>query len=160
MKTSSDHEEIAFMSEQNMKIVQRLLEEVWTQGKLPLMPELVAQECVSYPMPHMGAVRGCEEYRNFIAVYKGIFLDMSFEIQDQFASGDKVATRWISRVTDPSGDATQDTATGEQLSIDGITLTHHDATGKIVAEWATWDTQSLLQSTTAPQVFEQLSIKV
>ena len=148
------------MSEQNMKIVQRLLEEVWTQGNLSLLPELMAEDCVSCPMPQMGAVQGCEEYRNFIAVYKGIFLDMSFELQDQFGSGNKVATRWITRVTDASGDAMQDAATGEQVAIDGITLTHHDDTGKIVAEWATWDTQSLLQSTTAPQVFEQLSIKI
>jgi hypothetical protein len=105
----------------------------------------MAEETVAYPMPQMGALNGREEYRNFIAVYKGIFLDMSFEIQDQFGAADKVATRWIS---------------GEQLTIDGITLTHHDDTGRIVAEWATWDTQSLLQSATAPQVFEQLSIKI
>ena len=148
------------MSEQNMEMVQRLLQEVWTDGNLSLLPELMAEDTVSYPMPQMGAVTGRDEYRNFIAVYKGLFLDMSFEIQDQFTSGNKVATRWISRVTDPSGDATQDAATGEQLTIDGITLTHHDDTGRIVAEWATWDTQSLLQSATAPQVFEQLSIKI
>ena len=148
------------MSEQNMQIVQRLLQEVWTQGNLSILPELMAEETVAYPMPQMGALNGREEYRNFIAVYKGIFLDMSFEIQDQFGAADKVATRWISRVTDASGDATQDAASGEQLTIDGITLTHHDDTGRIVAEWATWDTQSLLQSATAPQVFEQLAIKI
>lgn len=148
------------MSEQNMEMVQRLLQEVWTEGNLSLLPELMAEDTVSYPMPQMGVVTGRDEYRDFIAVYKGLFLEMSFEIQDQFTSGNKVATRWISRVTDPSGDATQDAATGEQLTIDGITLTHHDDTGRIVAEWATWDTQSLLQSATAPQVFEQLSIKI
>lgn len=148
------------MSQQNMKVVQRLLEEVWTQGNFSLMPELMGEETVSYPMPGMGAINGREEYMQFIAVYKGVFLDMSFAIQDQFASADKVATRWTTSVTDPSGDATLDSDTGEQITIDGITITHHDDNGKIIAEWATWDTQSLLLSTTAPKVYEQLSMKV
>lgn len=148
------------MSQQNMNVVKRLLDEVWTQGNFTLMPELMGEDTVSYPMPGMGAIKGREEYMQFIAVYKGVFLDMSFEIQDQFASADKVATRWISSVTDPSGDATLDSATGEQITIDGITITHHDDNGKIIAEWATWDTQSLLLSTTAPKVYEQLSMKV
>ena len=147
------------MSDANMKVVQRLLEEVWTQGDLSLLPELMGEDTVSYPMPQMGAMQGRDEYQNFLAVYKGIFLDMSFEIQDQFASDNKVVTRWISSVTDVSGDAQKDVTTGEHLTIDGITITHHDSGGKIVAEWATWDTQSLLQSATAPQIFEQLSIR-
>ena len=148
------------MSEQNMQTVRRLLEEVWTQGNLALLPELMAEDSLSYPMPQFGAVRGRDEYMNFIAVYKGVFLDMSFHIEDQFASGEKVVTRWVSTVTDASGDAKQDAATGEQLAIDGITITHHDSDGKIIAEWATWDTQSLLQSAAAPQVFEQLAVNV
>ena len=147
-------------SEQNLKNVRRLLEEVWTQGNLSLLPEIMAEDVVSHPMPQFGAVRGREEYMHFIAVYKGAFLEMNFYIEDQFASGNKVATRWTSRVTDASGDARQDAATGEQLTIDGTTITHHDGSGKVIAEWATWDTHSLLDSAAAPQIFEQLSIKV
>jgi len=148
------------MSEQNMKIVRRLLEEVWTQGNLGLLSELVAENAVSHPMPNFGALNGPEEYKHFIAVYKGAFHDMEFSIEDQFASGDKVATRWTTRVTDEAGAAVQDTQTGEQLSIDGTTITHHDDSGKIIGEWASWDTGALLQSAAAPQIFEQLSISV
>lgn len=148
------------MSEQNMNIVRRLLEEVWTQGNLSLLPEIMAQDTVARPMPQMEALQGLEEYKQFIAVYKGVFLDMKFHIEDQFASDDKVATRWTSTVTDVAGDEKQDDATGEKVTIDGITITRHDSTGKIVGEWATWDTHSLLQSAAAPQVFEQLSITV
>jgi len=148
------------MSQQNKHVVQRLLAEVWTEGNFALLTELMAENTVSYPMPGMGAVNGREEYMHFIAVYKGVFLDMSFAIQDQFSDDGKVATRWITSVTDPSGDAAVHSETGEQITIDGITITHHDDSGKIIAEWATWDTQSLLLSTTAPQVFEQLAVKV
>lgn len=148
------------MSEKNMQIVCRLLEEVWTRGNLSLLPELVAENAVSHPMPNFGALQGPEEYKHFIAVYKGAFHDMTFTIEDQFGSGNKVATRWTTRVTDAAGDAVADTQTGEELVIDGTTITHHDSSGKIIGEWATWDTGSLLQSAAAPQIFEQLSIKI
>lgn len=148
------------MSEQNMQIVRRLLEEVWTQGNLSLLSELLAEDAVAHPMPQFGILRGLAEYQHFIAVYKGVFHHMEFSVEDQFGSANKVATRWITRVSDESGDARQDTHTGEELTIDGTTITHHDNSGKITAEWATWDTGSLLQSAAAPQVFEQLSIKV
>jgi hypothetical protein len=148
------------MSEKNMQVVRRLLEEVWTKGNLSLLPDLVAEKAESHPMPNFGALHGPEEYKNFIAVYKGTFHDMAFTIEDQFDSGDKVATRWTSRVTDVAGDAVSDEQTGEQLTIDGTTITHHDSSGKITGEWATWDTGSLLQSAAAPQIFEQLSISI
>ena len=148
------------MSEHNMKVVRRLLEEVWTQGNLSLLPELVSADAVSHPMPQFGALKGFEEYQHFIAVYKGAFHDMTFAIEDQFASGGKVATRWTSTVTDASGNAVSGSGEEEHLVIDGITITHHDDSGKIVGEWATWDTQALLHSAAAPRIFEQLAIKV
>ena len=148
------------MSEKNMQIVRRLLEEVWTQGNLSLLTELVATDSVSHPMPNFGPLHGPDEYKHFIAVYKSAFHDMDFEIEDQFASGNKVATRWITRVTDASGHPVQDPHSGDPLTIEGTTITHHDSEGKITAEWATWDTGSLLQSAAAPQIFEQLSISI
>jgi hypothetical protein len=147
------------MSEKNMQTVRRLLEEVWTQGNLSLLPDLLGEDAVAHPMPNMGALHGAADYQHFIAVYKGIFHHMEFSIEDQFSAGNKVATRWITRVSDEFGDAKQDDHTGEELTIDGTTITHHDSSGRIIAEWATWDTGSLVQSAAAPRVFQQLSIK-
>ena len=106
------------------------------------------------------AQEGVEEYRQFIAVYKGVFLDMRFLIEDQFAGGDRGATRWVATVSGESEDALLDEDTGEPLAIDGVTITQHDPGGKIVAEWAVWDTHSLLRTAAAPRIFEQLSINV
>ena len=148
------------MSEQNMKIVRRLLEEVWTEGNLELLPELMAEDVVAYPMPQIDALQGRDEYMRFIAVYKGVFLDMKFNLEDQFASGNKVATRWVTRVTDISGNVAEDSDTGEEIAVNGTTITHHDSDGKIIAEWATWDTQSLLASVGAPRIFDQLAVSL
>lgn len=148
------------MSEKNMQTVRCLLENVWTQGKLSMLSDLLADDAVAHPMPQLGPLRGAREYEHFIAVYKGFFHHMEFSVEDQFASGDKVATRWVSRVSDEYGDARQDIHTGEELTIDGITITHHNASGRITAEWATWDTSTLMQSSAAPQVLEQLLFTV
>ena len=144
------------MSEQNMNTVRRLLQEVWTQGDLALLPELLADNALSRPMPQMGALQGPDEYMHFIAVYKGAFQDMSFSIEDQFSADNKVATRWVATVSDVGSGG----GSGEQISIDGTTITHHDSDGKIIAEWGTWDTHSLLESTAAPQIYEQLSVNI
>ncbi|MCB1704147.1 MAG: ester cyclase [Halioglobus sp.] len=148
------------MSDTNLQIVRRLLEEVWTQGNLSLLPELIANDAVSHPMPQLGPLHGPAEYRHFLAVLKGAFHHMQFSIEDQFSCGGKVATRWVTRVADEAGDARQDDQTGEELIVNGTTITHHNDSGKIIAEWATWDTGSLLQSTAAPRVLAQLSIKL
>lgn len=147
------------MSEKNMQIVRRLLEEIWTRGNLSVLPELLTEDSAARPMPHFGTLRGPAQYRDFIAVYKGVFHHMVFSIEDQFSSENKMATRWTTRVSDDSGDARQDAHTSEELTIDGTTITHHDNSEMILAEWATWDTGSLLQSAAAPRIFEQLSIK-
>ena len=143
------------MSEQNMQIVRRLLEEVWTQGNVDLLPELVAADCRAHPMPQLGELKGPDEYMQFIAVYKGAFQDMAFTIEDQFATDNKVATRWIATVTDTGREAGE-----QQIAIDGVTVTHHDDGGKVVGEWGVWDTHTLLESAAAPQIYGQLSIKV
>jgi predicted ester cyclase len=143
-----------------MTSARRLLEEVWTEGNLSRLSEVMVEDVVSRPMPHTDPLHGVEEYRQFIAVYKGIFLDMRFTIEDQFASGNKVATRWVASVSGEFEDPLVDDETGEPLAIDGVTITHHDADGKIVGEWAVWDTHSLLRTAAAPRIFEQLSITV
>ena len=144
------------MSEQNMNTVRRLLLEVWTQGNVALLPELLAEDALSRPMPQMDALRGPDEYMHFIAVYKGAFQEMSFNIEDQFAADNKVATRWVATVIE----AADDDNSSEPIAIDGVTITHHASDGKIISEWATWDTHSLVESAAAPQIYEQLSIKV
>ncbi|MCB1856464.1 MAG: ester cyclase [Pseudomonadales bacterium] len=143
------------MSEQNRETVRRLLQEVWTRGNVALLPELLAADSRAHPMPQLGELRGPDEYMQFIAVYKGAFQDMAFTIEDQFACGDKVATRWVSRVTDTNRESGD-----QQIAIDGITITHHDSGGRIVGEWGVWDTHSLLESAVAPQIYDQLAIKI
>jgi len=148
------------MSEQNMETVRRLLSEVWTEGNLSLLPELIAEDAMSHPMPQFGVVRGPEEYKQFIAIYKGAFHAMTFAIVDQFSSANKVATRWVSHVSDELGEDRPGALAGEDLTIEGTTITHHNDQGKIIAEWASWDSQSLLHSAAAPRILEQLSIIV
>ncbi len=147
------------MSEQNMKSIRRLMEEVWGEGNLSALEEIMAEDVVAHPMQESEPLNGREAYQHFMAVYKGAFLDQRFTIEEQFASGDKVATRWTARITEDSPDS-QHGPDGEPITVSGISVTHHGSDGKIVEGWDAWDTAGLLQAASAPDIFEQLAIKI
>ena len=147
------------MSEENMKVVRRLLDEVWTAGDLSLLPELMAEAFVGHTAPQGSTLEGRDRYQQLIALYKGVFLETHFSVDDQFASGDKVATRWSARVKEDSEAAQHDSVTGKPITISGISITRLE-NGKIVEGWDTWDTLGLLQSSSEPNIFERLSMTV
>ena len=147
------------MSEQNMKNVRRLLEEVWSEGNLSVLPEIMAEDVVAHPMQASEPLQGRDGYQHFIAVYKGAFLSQHFTLEEQFASGDKVTTRWTAYVTEDSPDS-QHGPDGEPMSISGISVTHHGSDGKIVEGWDAWDTAILLRAAATPDIFEQLAIRI
>ena len=138
------------LQESLARLAPRCLAPVMCSQLVPLLLDLSI-----FPMPQLGELKGPDEYMQFIAVYKGAFQDMAFTIEDQFATDNKVATRWIATVTDTGREAGE-----QQIAIDGVTITHHDDGGKVVGEWGVWDTHTLLESAAAPKIFGQLSIKV
>jgi hypothetical protein len=125
-----------------MKNACRLLEEAWTDGNQALHSEIMAGDAAGRPVPQMEMLQWREQYRDFVAVYKGIFLDSRFAIEERFASGD----------------ARKGVKSGGQLTISAATVTHHAASVEITEEWRCWDTHSLLESAAALRTFEQLLI--
>ena len=147
------------MSEQNMLVVRRLLEEVWSDGNLSLLPELIDADYVSHATPHQMTLNGISQYEQRIAVYKGLFPDIRFTVEDQFASGDKVATRWSARLKEDSEVARRDADTGEPITVTGITISRFE-NGKAVEDWDTWDTLALFESSSIPDVMDAMTLSL
>jgi predicted ester cyclase len=63
-------------------------------------------------------------------------------VDDQFAEGDKVATRWTARGTH-TGEIAGIAPTGRDVTVTGLTISRF-ASGKVVEEWSTWDTLGML----------------
>jgi len=82
-----------FTTDKNKEIVVRFNKEVVEQGKMESFNELVASNVINHAAPD-GAPHGPDSMVHFIFhVLKAGFHNISVEILDQVAEGDKVTTR-------------------------------------------------------------------
>lgn len=129
------------MSEANRAIIQRLVDEVWNQGKLSVVDEIHAPNYVGHAPPeHM---RGPDDYKELVAKYRAALPDIRWTIEDMITEGDKVVFRWSNRWTH-GGELEGAAATGKKGTAMGISICRI-AEGRIAEEWATWDALGFLQ---------------
>jgi ketosteroid isomerase-like protein len=111
------------------KAVFRRLVDIYATGNLAALEEVIASNYVGHAS---AGDRDFEGFRQSIQYFHGLFIydEKSFEVNDQFVEGEKVATRMTARV--------RVRATGEPVTLIGINLARIVG-GKIVEEWNTWE---------------------
>lgn len=132
------------MSEQNKALSRRAFEEIWNQGKLNVIDELVAPNCVLHdPMIPGGKTSGTPGYKQFTETYRAAFPDLHFAINDQIAEGDKVVTRYTATGTF-KGALMGIAPNGKHATVSGMTFDrYHD--GKLIEGWLNYDGLGLFQ---------------
>ena len=126
------------------KTVRRWLLEMWGGGKLELVDELASPDYV-YHAPGAGAgeVKGRKALKQLVTYFRTVFPDLSNTIEDQFVSGDRVATRGITRGTQ-KGAMGNVAPTGRKVAINWIMISRFE--GKTIREdYEVWDGLVLLQ---------------
>ena len=91
-----------------------------------------------------GDVRGIEEAKQLVDMYKTAFPDMSATVEDVIAEGDKVVSRVTIRGTHQGAGEEFVPPTGRRIEVQGLSL-HRIEDGKIVEEWNSYDNLSILQ---------------
>jgi predicted ester cyclase len=149
-------------TDQNKAIVRRFVDEVWNQGNLNVIDELVAPGFRGHG--HMGAPHGGqsggqpggqhfapgpEGTRQFVHLVRSAFLDLCVTVEQQLAEGDLVATRWTLRGTQ-QGAFMGMAPSGKQVSVSG-TVIDRIANGTVAEEWIDWDRLGLMQQLGAMQ---------
>jgi len=129
------------MSEQNKMQARRLFEEVWSQGNVVVLEELVTNDYVGHSPPH--EIHGPEGAKQFISVFRNAFPDIHFTVEDQIAEGDKAVIRWTARGTH-KGEFQGIPPTGKQVVVTGIGI-FRVANGKLVEGWTNADLLGILQ---------------
>jgi predicted ester cyclase len=129
------------MSGDNQDIVQRVIEEVWNNGKLDAIPDLLASESVTFE-PSAPVLRGREAYRRYVAGFRAAFPGLHFTIEDLQPKGDEVTLRLTATGMNPGFGADR-SANGRALGASGMTI-FRLASGKIVESWVHWDTAGML----------------
>jgi steroid delta-isomerase-like uncharacterized protein len=130
--------------QENIQLLTRWFDEVWNQGKLETVQELLSPDAVAIGQAGSGVtLRGPQDFVPFVQRIREAFPDIKVDVEDAFGAEDKVALRWSGQMTH-SGDALGMPATGKSVRITGITMVRI-VDGKIVEGWDNWDQLGMLQ---------------
>jgi steroid delta-isomerase-like uncharacterized protein len=128
------------MSEANKAVIQRVIEDGGNKHDIAVLAELY-RDCV-YHSPVTGELKG-EAYIRFMTSLFGAFPDLRITVEDQFAEGDKVVTRWNCTATHRK-EFMGIAATGKPVKLSGMCI-DRVVNGKIVEEWEEWDALGMMR---------------
>ena len=129
--------------QENIQLLTRWFNEVWNQGKLETVQELLSPDAVAIGQAVSGvALRGPQDFIPCVQRIRNAFPDIKVDVEDAFGADDKVALR--SGNMTQSGDALGMPAPGKSVRVTGITVVRI-VNGKIVEGWENWDQLGRLQ---------------
>lgn len=115
----------------NKRTIRRYYEEVFNQGRLEVLDEIVVPNHVEHnPLP--GQTQGVEGVKQRVAMLRAAF-NPQFTLEDVLAEGDKVVVRWSNRGTHLA-DFFGVPATGRTVVVSGIDI-HQLRDGKMSEHW-------------------------
>jgi steroid delta-isomerase-like uncharacterized protein len=123
-------------------LARRLINEVWSQGDLDAIDELVAEDYVDY---YEGAenVHGRDELKDYVSGLRESFPDFGKEIKEIVADGDSVALRFMATGTH-EGVYEGIEPTGDPMSFAG-SIFFHIEDGEITATYESADTWGMME---------------
>jgi steroid delta-isomerase-like uncharacterized protein len=130
------------MSEQNKALLRRFFEEVWNEGNLDAIDEIMSPNFTNQTaQPGISPDR--DGVKQFVAAYRSAFPDVHMHVEDQVAEGDRVVTRFTGTGTH-TGDLMGIPATGKEINVTGMGL-HRVEGGQIVEGWTEADQMGMMQ---------------
>jgi steroid delta-isomerase-like uncharacterized protein len=130
------------MSEANKAVVRRFFEEVWNDGNLDAIDELISADHVDHDPGREGTPGGRAGMRAFVQMYRSAYPDTHLEIGEIVAEGDLVATTWTATGTH-RGELMGIPPTGRSVTATGMGL-DRVRDGQLVESWANYDTLGML----------------
>jgi steroid delta-isomerase-like uncharacterized protein len=130
------------MSEENKALVRRFIEEVWNNGNLGVIDELIAENHVDHDPAQAGAPGGRQGMRAFVEMYRAAYPDTHLEIGEVIAEGDLVAMTWTATGTH-QGELMGIAPTGRSVTVTGMGVDRISG-GQIVESWANYDALGML----------------
>ena len=123
--------------EENKATSRRFYEELFNRGNLAAAEEIVTADFVLHDPNIPEQPRGPDGLKRFVAMYRDIFPDIEFTVEDQVAEGENTATRWVARGTH-QGELMGIAPTGKRVEVRAFTL-HRFSGGKIAEDWAHYE---------------------
>jgi steroid delta-isomerase-like uncharacterized protein len=131
-------------AEETKDLVRRVREELISAGNMAIADEVIAPDFVYHGPAMLPELRGREAFKQTIAAFRSAFPDLTEQVVEQFADGDRVISRFSTRGTF-RGDLMGLPPTGKAFATDhGIDICRV-ADGRVVEMWAMFDTLSMFQ---------------
>jgi steroid delta-isomerase-like uncharacterized protein len=128
----------------NVRLMKRWFEEVWNQGRMETVYELMSPNGVARGQSEPDAeIRGPEEFESFVRRMRGAFSDTKLKVEDAFGADDRVVIRWSGEMVH-TGDNLGFPATGRKVKISGISIARV-VNGQVVEGWDNWDQLAMLK---------------
>ena len=136
------------MASQNVQLVHRWFDEIWTKGDLRAIDELLSPDAKIHGLGETD--RGTEShqsFRDFVAGFRAAFSDIKIVVEQTVEEGDMVASRWVATMTSNGA--------GE-VKVTGMSMGRF-RDGRMVEGWNNWDEAGLTaQLQTAPRAISLL----
>ena len=120
------------MSENNIELARKYLEDVWNAKKRDQIEVLLAEDFIDYHYPPEYP-RGPEGAKMWFDYVTKAFPDMNCEIKDIIADGDKVVVRYVLSGTH-EGELGGIPATNKKVSVPAVSI-YYMSKGKIAKCW-------------------------
>src|ERR1700737_3338117 len=127
----------------NRQIVQRFMDECWSQGNLNAVSELVADDCRYHDPVFPSLTSGAENISQHITTCRNGFPDLNFTIDDTIAERNEVVIHWTGRGTHKApflGMA----PTNKPVTVSGTSIFRIE-NGKVAEQWSDWNLMSLME---------------
>ena len=130
------------MSDANKATVRRFVQELFVNGNLAIVDELVGDDFVDHTPPP-GLPPGKAGLKQMATMFRAAFPDLAIGDTDLVAEGDKVVMRQVTTGTH-RGDFMGISATGRTITVNEIHIVRLSG-GKIVEHWGVEDNLAMMQ---------------
>ena len=134
---------MSISAEKDNKAIMRQFWDVWEQGNIDLLDELLAPEYVNHTLATPDLPSGPEGVKEVVSMFRSGVPDLRVVIEDMIAEGDRVATRYALEGTH-GGDLFGVAPTGRHLTIKSMTVERLSG-GKIVEHWRVTDELDMMR---------------
>lgn len=128
-------------------LVKYWFEDIYTQGNLDLLDDLVAPDFIAHAQCGDGATCGREAFKVWLRWYRATFTDAEWTIHDVISSGDKVVVRY-SGWTTYRGGLLDIPSTNQRVLKTGIII-YHIKEGKVQEIWSEMNDVQVMQQLNA-----------
>lgn len=129
------------LTEANVALVHRYVDEVWNRGNLDVLDEIVSPNYVQYAR---GIAQGRDGLKAFFAGFFASFSNVSSTIEDVIAEDDRVMWRSTIRATQ-TGAFRGIPPTGKEIRVTAMTIMRVDGNGQFAENWGEQDNLVLLR---------------